>query len=433
MMRLMMLCIGMLACASLLATAQEKERPMGVMKAAGKPRAALALGAAFAPDGKLWVSGLDEGAHLFIQSSADFGATWNARQILDTDGDAISADGENRPKIAFGSGSAAGAVVIAYTKPLAKPFTGDIRMLRSGDGGKTFSAPFTVHDDRQQITHRFESIAFDRKGDLYVTWVDKRDLDAAPGRERAGEVTAVPVKAVAQSPEKAVAPSREGGGKRSSYVGAAIYAKVSKDGGKTFGADLKLADHSCECCRIAMVDSPQSGMVAMWRHVFEGSIRDHGFASLSNLGGKHPPARATEDGWVLAGCPHHGPGLANASPAGFHSVWFGLKEGKSAVRYGRLSEQGLPVGNVRELPDDKAEHADVVADGKSVAIAWRSFDGERTHLRAWVSADDGVTFTQRDLAAATEDNDHPRMLTHGGNAYAVWRTEKAINVYKISF
>ncbi|MBL0123860.1 MAG: exo-alpha-sialidase [Betaproteobacteria bacterium] len=405
--RLMMCCIGMLACASLTATAQEKARPMGGMKAAGKPRAALALGAAFAPDGKLWVSGLDEDAHLFIQSSADSGATWNPRQILETEGDAISADGENRPKIAFGSGRADGVVVIAYTKPLAKPFTGDIRMLRSGDGGKTFSPPFTVHDDRQQITHRFESIAFDRKADLYVTWVDKRDLEAAP--------------------------ARESGGKRSSYQGAAIYGKVSKDGGKTFGADLKLADHSCECCRIAMVDSPQSGMVAMWRHVFEGSIRDHGFASLSDLGGNHPPARATEDGWVLAGCPHHGPGLANASPAGFHSVWFGLKDGKSAVRYGRLSEKGLPVGKVRELPDDKAEHADVVANGKSVAIAWRSFDGERTNLRAWVSTDDGVTFTQRELAATTEDNDHPRMLTHGGNAYAVWRTNKAINVYKISF
>jgi hypothetical protein len=398
--RLMLLCAGLFACASLLATAQEKIRPMGAMKS---PRSALALGAAFAPDGKLWVAGLNESARLFIQSSADFGATWSARRILDTENDAISADGENRPKIAFGPGA---SVIIAYTKPLAKPYTGDIRMLRSDDGGKTFTAPATVHDNREQITHRFESIAFDKKGDLYVTWVDKRDAEAARAKE---------------------------GGKRSAYQGAAIYGKASKDGGKSFGLDQKLADSSCECCRIAMVDSPKSGMVAMWRHVFEGSVRDHGFAPLSDLGREHAPARATEDGWVLAACPHHGPGLANAFAGGFHAVWFGLKAGKATVRYGRLSEQGLPVGRVRDLPDDKAEHADVVAEGKSVAIVWRSFDGARTHLRAWVSTDDGETFTQRELAATIEDSDHPRLIAFGGNAYTVWRTEKDIHVYKISF
>ncbi|MEQ1517142.1 MAG: sialidase family protein [Usitatibacteraceae bacterium] len=410
---LKILCAGLLACASLFAFAQEKSRPMGAMKASGKARAALALGAAFAPDGKLWVSGLDERGRLFVQSSADLGATWNTRQILETEGDAISADGENRPKIAFGPG---GAVVVAYTKPLAKPFTGDIRILRSGDGGKTFSKPSTVHDDRQQITHRFESIAFDKKGDLYIVWIDKRDLEVAR----------------AKGSENASSGDRDA--RRATKPGAAIYGKVSKDGGMSFGPDLKLADSTCECCRIALVDAPKSGMVAMWRHVFEGSVRDHAFASLSALGKAQSPARASEDGWVLAGCPHHGPGLANAAAGGFHAVWFGLKAGKTAVRYGRLDENGVPTGRVRELPDSKAEHADVVAEGNAVVIVWRSFDGDagQTHLRAWVSSDAGETFAQRELAETSEDSDHPRLVSFGGKAYAVWRTERGINVYKIA-
>jgi hypothetical protein len=53
-------------------------------------------------------------------------------------------------------------------------------LLRSTDGGKTFSKPSTVHADRQEITHRFESIGFDAKGVLHAIWIDKRDLEAAP-------------------------------------------------------------------------------------------------------------------------------------------------------------------------------------------------------------------------------------------------------------
>ena len=87
------------------------------------------------------------------------------------------------------------------------------------------------------------------------------------------------------------------------------------------------------------------------------------------------PARATEDQWELAACPHHGPGLANASGGGFHSVWFGLRGGKAAVHYGLLDAAGKPAGPVRDLPDERAEHADLAANDNGVAVmASRSMD-----------------------------------------------------------
>ncbi|HPM68551.1 MAG TPA: exo-alpha-sialidase, partial [Piscinibacter sp.] len=89
---------------------------------------ALAMGAAFAPSGELWVVALDEQQRLAVQTSADEGKTWAAPRVLARGDDAISADGENRPKIAFGP---SGQVVISYTQPLARPYTGAIRMLRS--------------------------------------------------------------------------------------------------------------------------------------------------------------------------------------------------------------------------------------------------------------------------------------------------------------
>jgi hypothetical protein len=368
------------------------------------------VGAAFAPDGGLWVVGLNPARRLFVQRSPDEGATWQAARLLDIGTDVVSADGENRPKIAFGP---SGQAVITYTQPLSRPYTGEIRMLRSADAAQSFSAPFTVHRDRQLITHRFESVAFDAQGVLHTVWVDKRD----------------------QALQK---------GSGAAYRGAAIYRNESRDGGQTFGPDLKVADHSCECCRIALAPAPGGGLAALWRHVFAPNERDHAFATFGApaKGAADPqavtqaavvraPVRATWDRWALDACPHHGPGLAPAAAGGYHAVWFGIRGGVPAVRYGRLDAQGAPAGEVQALPDVSAEHADIASAEQSVAIVWRSFDGEATRLRAWVSSDDGRTFQLRELSRSTDDNDHPRLVRQERNVFVVWRTLKEVRVHRV--
>lgn len=375
---------------------QERARP------AALSRQALGTGAAISASGQLWLAGLDQEGALFVQNSTDLGITWRDKRTLDTGTDKISADGENRPKIAFGPNN---LVIIAYTKPLAGPYTGEIRMLRSADGGKHFSAPFTVHQDRQLITHRFESLAFDREGRLHTLWIDKRDQVLALRNATTSNV------------------------RRKPYAGAAIYRNVSRDGGLTFGPDLKLAEHSCECCRIALTPTADGKLAALWRHVFDPNIRDHALAIL----GHESPAfvRASFDEWKLDACPHHGPGLSASPAGGFHIVWFGERAGKAAVRYGRLLPDGTPVGEPRELPDSRAEHADIIASGKHVAIVWRSYDGTGSHLKAWVSADDGEHFQLRQLASSKEENDHPRLLATDKGMRAIWRTTKEIHVLPI--
>ena len=379
------------------------EEPKARTTAAAHAKAGLSIGAAISPDGLLWLVGLNSEGALFVQSSKDLGVTWNARRLLDIGSDKVAADGENRPKIAFGPNN---SVAISYTRPLAKPYTGEIRMLRSDDQGTSFHGPVTVHRDRQVITHRFESLAFDRNGVLHTVWIDKRDQVAADLRE-----TAL-------------------GSQKSGYSGAAIYRNESRDGGRSYGPDIKVADHSCECCRIALAATPAGGVAAMWRHVFAPNIRDHAFAVL----GEEPkaPVRASFDGWKLDACPHHGPGLAVSQRGGYHAIWFGDKDGRAAVRYGRLAADGKPQGEVQELPDPRAEHADVASAGKRVAIVWRSYDGTRTQLRAWVSADDGERFVLRELASSSEENDHPRMIATSERIMVLWRTAKDIHVLPIA-
>ncbi len=378
------------------------QQPHGKL-AAARPR--LAIGAAFAPNGDLWIVGLNAERRLRVQVSRNNGRTFAAPRLLDTGRDVVAAEGEARPKIAFGP---RGWAVIAYTKALAPPHTGEIRMLRSTDGGRSFGRPFTVHQDRQAISHRFASIAFDATDALHTLWIDMRDAAAAR--------RAAPTPAAAKTV----------------YAGAALYSNVSRDGGATFGPDQRVAEHSCECCRIALAPDPEGGLAALWRHVFDGDVRDHAFARIAPHGDSSTPIeRATFDGWVVDACPHQGPGLATAIDGGYHAVWFGERAGEAATRYARLSPDGRPVGDVRVLPDIGAEHATVATAGEALAIVWRSPDGKATRLRAMVSVDGGRTFDPRDLAASEADNDHPLLVTKGRALFAVWRTARELHAERL--
>jgi hypothetical protein len=366
---------------------------------APRSKARLAIGATVAPDGRLWIVGINSAGRLFLKSSADAGTTWSEPRLLDIGNDTPMANGEAHPGIAFASPAHGDWVVVTYNQALAKPYTGEVRMLRSADGGKTFSAPFTVHRDRQIITHSFESAGFDARGVLHTVWIDKRDKVLR-------------------------------GDKAASYAGAAIYRNESRDGGLSFGPDIKVADHGCECCRLVLAPTQDGRLAAMWRHVFAPNIRDHAFTVLGEPG--KDMVRATFDGWKLDACPHHGPGLAAAASGGYHAVWFGERAGRSAVRYGQLAADGSPRGDVQELPDPRAEHANVITMGTQVAIVWRSYDGTRTHLRAWVSADDGAHFSVRELASSTDENDHPRVVALKQGMQVVWRTAKEIHVIALT-
>ena len=365
-----------------------------------RKRAGLAMSAAFAPDGSLWIVGLNDRRQLFVQRSSDAGVRWRAPRVIDTGHDMVAAEGELRPKLAFGPDR---RVVISYTQPLSKPYTGEIRMLRSADGGASFSSPFTVHRDRQLITHRFESIAFDATGALHTLWIDKRDLEAANRKDGEG-----------------------------AYAGAAIYRNVSLDGGRTFGPDIKLADHSCECCRIALAPAPGGGLAVMWRHVFAGNVRDHAFSTIAAGGGTASEVQRTSfDEWQIDACPHHGPGLALGAAGGYHAVWFGVRNDEPAIRYARLDEQGVPRRAVLVLPDSGAEHADVCCVGTNVVIVWRSFDGTRTRYSAWISDDDGRTFAMRALGSTEDESDNPFLVRRDRQLFAVWRTRNEVRVERV--
>lgn len=358
-------------------------------------------GNAFAPDGALWSLQLNAQGHLSLRISRDDGRNWLPERVLDTGSDHIKTSGESPPKIAFGPN---GIVIIIYAQPLAKKFTGEIRMLRSTDGGAHFAAPVTLHQDRQVISHSYAAISFDAQGALHTVWIDSRDKAAVTAANEAAAKTGQP---------------------RLDYRGVSLYRNVSLDGGASFGPDTKLSDYSCECCRIALSPTADGQIATMWRHLTLPNIRDHAFTVLSAATAATPlpePVRASFDNWAIDGCPHHGPALTTSAAGGYHAVWFGDRAGVAQVRYGKLDQAGNPVGTVQVLPDAKAEHADILSNGSKLAIVWRSYDGTKMNLKAWISDDDGQHFKLREIASSKFESDYPRLLSKGGKIFVIWNT-----------
>lgn len=372
--------------------------PLGAAAAEAAPTTAkmqhgkLQLGASalFTPDGSV-LAVYKQGDHVVLSRSADLGKTWSAPAKVNEQPEDISADGQNRPKIALASD---GGVLVSWTHPLPKAYTGAVRLARSNDG-QTFAAPLTVHSDTAEITHRFESMLTLPGNKVVVAWIDKREYESAKSKK-------VP------------------------YRGAGIYAAMSTDGGKTFQREYKLADHSCECCRLGSAIDSDGAPLFLWRHVFEPNERDHALARLKPDGTLDTLQRATFDRWKLDGCPHHGPSLAVDVQGVRHAVWFNQKDGEGRVFYGRLANQGkdLKVEGQQAVGGKRAAHADVaVADGK-VAVAWTEFDGDKTQAQAMVSTDGGKTFKPSTLGSTDGASSQINLIRRGDALFAFWNTEK---------
>lgn len=355
------------------------------MHTAARPaRAELATAAAFGPDGTLYAVSKD-GEHLQLFRSGDDGASWRGPLKVNARPEPIAADGDSQPRIAFNRD---GDLLVSWTKPLPRPYTGEIRLARLPAGGAAFDEPITVHRDRAEITHRFQNILAGPDGRVTAVWIDKRDQEAARGRKQP-------------------------------YRGAAIYAAVSADGGRSFAPENRVADHACECCRIALTADRDGTPIALWRHVFAPNERDHAIARLKPDGAPEAVARATFDRWQVDACPHHGPALAVDEAGTRHAAWFNVREGEGRVFYGRIGAAGvegqMPVGGPR------AAHADIATADGVLAIVWKEFDGERNRLRGLRSTDGGRSFAPLELAATAGAADQPRLLARAGRLYAFWR------------
>ncbi len=342
-------------------------------------------------EGRLWTAFVQD-QHVYVSSSDDFGNQFSEPVKINQVPEDAEHNGENRPKIIVNGDE----IYLSWTLKTSPRFTGEIRFSRSTDGGRTFSEPRTINDDGLLAGHRFESLFLTESGHLYLTWIDKRDLEAAIEREQP-------------------------------YSGAAVYYAVSSDGGKSFSENYRVADHSCECCRIAIAPSGEENIAILWRQIFGVTTRDHAIAVITPQGDMQEMHRASYDNWQIDACPHHGPSMTRSQSSGdYHMSWFSNGDSHQGVYYGRFDLQAGEPTHVRQIDGRPGAGHPFLAEHQGVVyLVWKGFDGRQSLIQLITSTDDGESWSEpRILATTSEGSDYPLLVSDDSGVYLSWKSDE---------
>ncbi len=345
-------------------------------------------------DGRLWVVFAQKQTAWLVHSD-DEGDSFSEPVQINSTPEAIEVNGENRPKIIVDRRAGQEDVVyVSWTQKTAGMHTGDIRFSRSVNGGKNFEPVQTINDDGLLTSHRFDSLFLADSGHLYLSWLDKRELEAAADRGQ-------------------------------DYAGSAVFYTVSSDQGASFAPNRKVADHSCECCRIAVAAHGDNGMALMWRQIFDGTARDHAIGYVSSEGASAEFSRASEDDWQINACPHHGPAMVQqGDEAAYHLSWFSAGNRHKGIYYGfhRLGDgETVQVQQIDGSPG--AAHPQLAMWQDELLLVWKRFDGSKTELLLIRSTDQGKSWSESQVLATTLDaSDHPLLVTGPRGPSVSWLT-----------
>lgn len=342
--------------------------------------------------GNLWAAWA-EGGQVYVAHSQDRGQNFSPATPVTTIAMPIDDNGENRPKIRIGQD---GVAHVSFTIRKPTGFTGIVYYSRSEDQGLHFSPPKAISDDPDLTSQRFDILGLDKNGRVFLAWIDKRES----------------------------AKVKKGS---DAYRGAALYMAISEDGGKTFGANRKIQDNSCECCRLGLGFDTDGSPVLVWRNIFAPNIRDHALMKIDSPQMPGKPKRISDDNWAIDACPHHGPALSVAETGVYDVVWHTQGQARKGLFFARSLDAGQsfsaphPIG----VKDAQSAHPHIWSRGQHIAIAWKSFAGKNSEI-LWISSKDGGQhWSKPQIAAETADaSDHPFLIDDSGSVYLSWLTAR---------
>lgn len=203
-------------------------------------------------------------------------------------------------------------------------FSYDIRVVRSADGGRTWTDPVSPHRDGTPTEHGFVGYFNWSDSDAGLVWLDGRETASDAGgaahghHEHAGDMT---LRTAALGPDGSI--SRE----------ALLDSRV------------------CDCCQTA-AGITDSGPVIAYRDRGPGEIRD--ISMVRWLGeGWSDPRTVHEDGWEIGGCPVNGPALI-ARGREVIVAWFTMPGGVPRVRLARSADAAASFSAPQEFSTGSA-------------------------------------------------------------------------------
>jgi hypothetical protein len=347
---------------------------------------------AVSPAGEVWMSWLETrpgGGHALRAARLE-GRRWSAGSTI-AEGDSFFANWADFPTVlALGEGR----LVAHYLwKVAGGTYAYEVRLTRSGDGGRSWSAPVVPHRDGTPTEHGFVSLVPAPDGARAV-WLDGRKAV----RDSAGHLLPVPEGTAEMTLRTTV---------------------LAADG--TLADEWELDPRVCDCCQTAAVAVPGGALVA-YRDRSDGEIRDIAITRLMD-GRWSPPSPLHADGWRIEGCPVNGPALA-AAGARVVAAWFTQAGDTARVRVAFSADGGGSFGApVRVDGGDPLGRVHVLAleDGDAL-VGWLEARGKEALFQVRRVARDGGAGPMMTVArtASARGSGFPRLARSGDRVVLAW-------------
>ncbi|MGH8537953.1 MAG: sialidase family protein [Gammaproteobacteria bacterium] len=334
----------------------------------------LVASVTFAPDGRLWRARA-EADRIVVDHSGDLGVSFSTPVAVNVTSQRIQALPEDRPAIAVDPSGRVGVVYYAEeSRGGVVPY-----FSYSVDRGRHFGAPRPLSTPGADVEHSMVKLAVSGSGDVHLFWYETRG---------------------------------HGGGTSLFYTAADRLDGLS-------APERQIAGAMCECCRFALDFDQRGRPVLLARVIFPDGIRDHALLTVEPMSSH----RVTDDGWRIDACPKHGPALSITEDGRYHIAWFTQGDKRQGLFYSHSDNGGQdfspPLGFGK--PDLLAEHADVLALGNRVVLAWKEFDGHTTRLLAMQSQDRGTRWSGATvIGESNAESDHPDLITNGQRIFVSW-------------
>ena len=323
----------------------------------------------------VWAATAENQTDAFVAVSRDGGRSFGGPSRVNDVPGTVRAATESGPRVALGPLLAGRTDPVVTVVWAGREPASTIRLTRSRDGGRTFDASTRLEGEHAVGNRGWASLDVDDRGAARVVWLDHRRTAAWPGGEHhhGGGVTSAPVRDTEPTPTDAVARAQLSG----------LYMASGS------GPAREIARGVCYCCKTSMASGPGGVVVASWRHVFDGNLRDIAFV-LSRDGGRTfgAPTRVSQDGWAIDGCPEDGPAVALDTTGAVHLAWPTVVPGPApfkAVFYASARDGVHASPRMQLSPRGRTvAHPSIVlaADGLPL-VAW---DGAGTDRAIWMTA-----------------------------------------------
>lgn len=273
-----------------------------------------------------------------------------------------------------------------------------VRVVRSSDDGRSWSAPVTPHTDGLEAEHGFVSLWAERDGDVGLVWLDGRKSAMA---DSAREMTI-------------------------------RTASIGRDG--TLRREALVDARSCDCCQTGTA-ATRDGRVLVYRDRSEEEIRDIAIVRRT-ASGWTTPAAVHDDRWHYSGCPVNGPQVA-ANGDTVVVAWFTGARDTARVNVARSVDGGATFAAPVRIDDgDPIGRVDVVLDeaGHAVVVWLEQRTPEIAELlaRRVVGNTLGPVRVLSRTSGARQSG-FPRVVRDGHEVVAAWTSVAPLQVHVARF